>query len=131
MKYLDANIFIYVLDLSAKKEFSRSAETILKGIEDGERAVISSITLMEVLWWCEKYLKEKIKDTYEMILSYDNLKTTNVTADIIEDAIFYKYKYGLELNDCISLSLMVAIGIKEIYSNDSGFDDIEWIKRLF
>ena len=50
---------------------------------------------------------------------------------MIGDAAFYKNKYGLELNDCISLSIMSILGIREIYSNDPGFDDAEWIKRVF
>ena len=131
MKYLDTNIFIYILDKNAKKEFSEKSEAILRKIEEGETAIVSVVTLMEVLWWCERYLKHKIKQVYDMVLSFETLKIINVNSGVISDALFFKEKYLLELNDCISISVMNTSKINDIYSNDSGFDKVEWIKRIF
>lgn len=130
MRYLDANIFIYLLDKNAKKEFRKTSERILKRIESKEVAVMSFINLMEVLWWCEKYLK-KLKQIYDLILSYKNLRIINISSDTLDDALFLKAKHGLELNDCISVAVMIKLGIKEIYSNDTGFDKVRWLKRIF
>jgi len=131
MIYLDTNVFIYILDENADKGFRNISRKILKRIEKKELAITSFISLMEVMWWCEKYLKDKIKEVYDMIMSYKNLKIINIFSDMFDDALFFQVKYGLELNDCISLAVMVKSEIAEIYSNDTGFDKVEWIKRIF
>ena len=131
MIYLDTNIFIYILDKNAEKRFRNISRKILKRIEKDEVAITSFISLMEVLWWCEKNLKDKIKEVYDMIMSYKNLKIINIFSDMFDDALFFKIKYGLEFNDCIALAVMVKSEIDEIYSNDTGFDKVDWIKRIF
>ena len=131
MIYLDTNVFIYILDENADKGFRNISRKILKRIEKKELAITSFISLMEVMWWCEKYLKDKIKEVYDMIMSYKNLKIINIFSDMFDDALFFQVKYGLELNDCISLAVMVKSEIDEIYSNDTGFDKVEWAKRIF
>jgi len=131
MIYLDTNVFIYILDKNAEKRFRNISRKILKRIEKDEVAITSFISLMEVLWWCEKNLKDKIKEVYDMIMSYKNLKIINIFSDMFDDALFFKIKYGLELNDCIALAVMVKSEIDEIYSNDTGFDKVDWIKRIF
>jgi len=130
MIYLDTNIFIYILDKNADKKFRDISRKILKRIENKELAITSFISLMEVMWWCEKHLKNRIKEVYDMIMSYKNLKIINIFSDIFDDALFFKVKYGLELNDCITLAVMVKSEIDEIYSNDTGFDKVDWIKRI-
>ena len=131
MIYLDTNVFIYILDKNAEKRFRDISRKILKRIEKKEWAIISFISLMEVMWWCEKHLKNRMKEVYDMIMSYKNLKIINIFSDMFDDALFFKIKYGLELNDCIALAVMVKSGIDEIYSNDTGFDKVDWIKRIF
>jgi len=131
MRYLDANIFIYILDEVSEKYFRETSEKILKRMQNGESIITSSITLMEVFWWCERYLKHRIKEVYEMILSYEGLNVINVTFDMLDVALSYKEKYGLEINDCVSLVLMARLGVSEIYSNDEDFDKVEGIKRIF
>ncbi len=131
MRYLDANIFIYILDESSEKTFQEISERILKRIQDEESVVTSFITLMEVFWWCEKHLKGKLKEIYETISSYEGLNIINVTFNLLDNVMSYKKRYGLELNDCITLALMGQLGISEIYSNDEDFDKVEWVKRVF
>jgi len=131
MPYVDANIFLYLIDTNSRKDFREASRSILKRIEEGESASMSAITLMELLWWCEKHAKKRIKDVYDMILSYKNINILSVTASIVNDAMFFKEKYNLELNDCIALAVMASSGDTEMYSNDEGFDRIEWIKRNF
>ena len=131
MPYIDSNIFLYLADNKARKDFKEISERILKRVEGGESCTISVIILMEVLWWCEKHAKTRIKDVYDMLLSFDSIKILSLTPSIIDDAMFFKEKNKLELNDCISIATMATTGVVEIYSNDKGFDKIEWIKRTF
>jgi len=35
------------------------------------------------------------------------------------------------LIDGISLAVMVKSEVDEIYSNDTGFDKVKWVKRIF
>jgi len=131
MRYLDTNVFIYILDKNTDKKFRDVSRKFLNRVEKKELVIISFIGLMEVLWWCEKNLKDKIKEVYDMIMSYKNLKIINIFSDMFDDTLFFKAKYGLELNDCIALAVMTKSEIDEIYSNDTGFDKVDWIKRIF
>lgn len=41
------------------------------------------------------------------------------------------YYYNIDFNDCLYLSVMHRLGIAEIYSNDTHFDKVEWVSRVF
>ena len=131
MAYIDTNVFLYVIDENSQKDFREASIGILKRVEEGEASAISALTLMEVLWWCEKHTRARIKEIHDSILSYRTLEIINLTPDVISDALFFKEKYRLEINDCISLATMASTGITGIYSNDTGFDKVEWTKRTF
>jgi predicted nucleic acid-binding protein len=54
VRFVDSNIFIYVLDRHPK--FERTAKQVLKRIEDGEEASTSTLVIEEV---CAYLMKQK------------------------------------------------------------------------
>ncbi len=130
MIYLDANFFVFaVLDISAKGLNTRK---IQKDIIEGRLfAITSSLTLDEVMWSIIKNKRTQIlSETIKEIYSMKNLTIKEVGATIPLLALDFIEEYNLKPRDAFHVAIMKTFGIKEIVSDDSHFDKIEWIKRI-
>lgn len=65
---------------------------------------------------------------YIIGLSTAGLQILDVKLDLITDAIKLGAKYGLFITDSIHLSTMKRYGIRNIATNDSDFERIEFVK---
>ena len=130
MIFLDAN---YIIALAiTKHKFHERAKEINKNILEKEK-IISKLVVAEVI----TVLNMKIKADNKIIeKTYQKMKNN---FDILEDSYFYDnaleklLKYNekdLSLFDCVYMSLMRELGIKEIVSFDEHFDNKEDIIRI-
>jgi len=128
--FLDAN---YIIALAiTKHKFHERAKEINKNILEKEK-IISKLVVAEVI----TVLNMKIKADNKIIeKTYQKMKNN---FDILEDSYFYDnaleklLKYNekdLSLFDCVYMSLMRELGIKEIVSFDEHFDNKEDIIRI-
>jgi predicted nucleic acid-binding protein len=131
MKFVDANIFIY--HLASDPKYGRVAKGILSRIQDGEEfALTSTIVVSQVC----SYLKWKKKTSgiqifLEFLRSLPNLTKGETTfADYLGLTTWKGIQAG-NWDDIVIASQMKRLGIDEIYSNDSDFDSIPGIKRVF
>jgi predicted nucleic acid-binding protein len=128
--FVDTNVLLYAIQ--AHPQFGETSKEILKRIDAGEKAVISSINLAEVCWWLEKHEKEElIEDELGLITSILDLEVAPL---VLEDFLLagkFIHQYKIDFNDCLVLASMKRLGITRIYSNDSDFDLVEWLKRDF
>ncbi|MDI6807098.1 MAG: type II toxin-antitoxin system VapC family toxin [Candidatus Aenigmarchaeota archaeon] len=128
--FVDTNIFLYAME--AHPKFGKTAKKILIRIDRKEPAIISLINIGEICWWLEKHRREsEIEEKIKLICSILNLEIISL---ILEDFLLaskFVVKYKLDFNDCLYLAVMKRFGIKKIYSNDTHFDKVEWVKRSF
>jgi len=115
--------------------YSEKATGIIKRIEEGEEAVISTLIIAQVcgyLRWRRR--QEVIPRFLDFILSLPNLQKAETTfGDFIqarELGAKHKIDWGL-WDDLIISAQMERLSVKEIYSNDTDFDKIPVVKRVF
>ena len=131
-RFVDSNVFIYHID--GNPTFGEKARVILLRIEGGEEAVTSTLVLEEVCIHVEQeYSASDIPTVLHSILSYDSLKVEPYTVgDMLRSAEMLKDSgFKIDWDDAIIAAVMERLEIKEIYSNDSHFDKIPHLKRVF
>lgn len=131
MRFIDANIFIY--HMASDPQFGRVARQILSRIQnEGESALTSTIVISQVgsyLKW--KKMARTIPLFLEFLRSLPNLTKAETTfADYLELTISPEVRPE-NWDDLVIASQMRRFGIDEIYSNDTDFDSIRGIRRIF
>lgn len=129
-RFVDSNIFLYALQ--AHPQYGKTAKNILERIDTEENAVTSLINIGEVCWWLESHQKgDLVKEKLELIDALLFLQIESISLEDFLKAAAFKKTYNIDFNDRLSLAVMKRKQIKEIYSNDSDFDKVEWVKRIF
>jgi len=137
MRFVDANVFIYAVvkprgeipkDIA---DIKQRAKAIVKRIDEGEPVLTSVVHLSEVANVLEPHLTpEDLNKYFNSILYRENISVCAVDHELYRLANEGFLVYGIGLNDAVASILMKKEGINEIYSFDTHFDKIAWIKRL-
>ncbi|MCW4044835.1 MAG: type II toxin-antitoxin system VapC family toxin [Candidatus Bathyarchaeota archaeon] len=131
MRFVDANVFIYVLVKSPKKDYDISKK-ILKRIENGEAAATNLAVIQEVIDWLEyNNRKKEVRSFLTAVNSYLTMDKLPITWDDNLAALDVVDKCGIDFVDALTLQTMKKSKINEIYSNDKDFDRIQWINRIW
>ena len=131
MRFVDANVFIYVIMKSPKKDYEIS-RGILMRIEDGEEAATSLAVLQEVVDWLEyNNRKKEVRSFLTAVNSYLTMNKLLVKWESFFVALDDVERYGVDFVDALTLQTMMKNGIDEIYSNDKDFDRVPGIKRVW
>ena len=131
MRFVDSNVFIYVLIRSPKNDYE-IAKQILKRIENGEEAITNLAIIQEIVDWLEyNHRRKDVEKLLTAINSYLSLKKAEVCWSDMLKAIDDMKRYNLDLTDALTLQTMKKYNIKEIYTNDRDFDRVEGIKRIW
>ena len=131
MRFVDANVFIYVLVKSPKEDYLTS-KSILKRIEDGEEAITSTSIIQEVVEWLEyNRRREEARKFLIALNSYAVMRKVSVSWREMLDAVSDMEKYDLDLIDALTLQVMKKNNVTEIYTKDKDFDRVEWVRRIW
>ncbi len=131
MRFVDANVFIYLLVKSPKKDYEISKK-ILTRIEKGEEAATSTAIIQEVIDWLEyNNRKKEVQHFLTAINSYLSLTKLDTTWDCFVPALEDVYASQIDFVDSLTLQLMKQNGISEIYSNDRDFERVDWIRKIW
>jgi predicted nucleic acid-binding protein len=131
MRFVDANVFIYVLVKSPKKDYEIS-RSILERIENGEEAATSTAIIQEVVDWLEyNNRKKEVRTFIAAVNSYLSMDKLNVIWDNFLQALEDMYESQIDFVDSLTLQMMKQNKIFEIYSNDKDFDRIDLTKRIW
>ena len=131
MRFVDSNVFIYVLVKSPKDDYM-TAKRILQRIEEGEETITNTAVIQEIIDWLEYNNKRREIETFlAAINSYITMKKAKVSWNEIMEAIGDMKKYDLDLVDALTLQTMKKNDVKEIYTNDRDFDQVKGIKRIW
>jgi len=131
MRFVDANVFVYVLVKSPKTDYEIS-KRILERIENGEETATSLAIIQEVVDWLEyNHRKKEIRNFLVGVNSYLSLEKMSVGWDDFIAALDDVDKYNIDFVDSLALQRMKKNRITEIYSNDKDFDRVSWVKRIW
>ena len=131
MRFIDSNVFIYVLVKSPKDDYI-IAKRILQRIEEGEEAITSTAVIQEIVDWLEyNNRRREVETLLTAINSYITMKKAKVSWNEIMEAIGDMKKYDLDLVDALTLQTMKKNDVKEIYTNDKDFDRVKEVKRIW
>jgi len=131
MRFVDANVFIYVLVKSPKKDYEIS-KSILGRIENGEETATSLAIIQEVVDWLEyNNGKREVKSFLTAVNSYLTLNKLHITWDDLLIALDDLEKHEMDFVDALTLQTMKKNRINQIYSNDTDFDRVKWIERIW
>ncbi|MCD6469263.1 type II toxin-antitoxin system VapC family toxin [Candidatus Bathyarchaeota archaeon] len=131
MRFVDSNVFIYVLVRSPKDDY-KVAKKILERIEGGEEAITNVAIIQEIVDWLEyNNRREEIEKLLTAINSYISLTKAEVSWRDFMEAIEDMKKYNLDFVDALTLQTMKKYGVKEIYTKDKDFDRVKEVKRIW
>jgi len=131
MRFVDANVFIYILVKSPRKDYEIS-KRILNRIENGEETATSLAIIQEVIDWLEyNNRKKEVRSFLMAVNSYLTMNKLNITWNDLLAALDDMDKYKMDFIDALTIQKMKENKIDEIYSNDTDFDELKWIKRIW
>jgi predicted nucleic acid-binding protein len=131
MRFVDANVFIYVLVKSPKEDYEIS-KGILKRIENGEETATSLAIIQEVVDWLEyNKRKKEVRSFLTAVNSYLTLNKLAIPWDSFLAAQDDVDKHKIDFVDALTVQTMAKNKISEIYSNDKDFDRAPSIKRIW
>lgn len=120
---IDTCIWIYHLE--AHPEFAKPAREVLAAVESGYcRAMISELTLMELLAGPLKQDRQDIADEYEVLLThFPNLTLVPVSREILLDAARIRALRGIRTPDAIILATALRQQAHAVITNDLRWSD--------
>jgi uncharacterized protein len=138
MRFLDANVFVYAYYKPKKKltekeqQMKNAAKKIVSRISSGEEDVMTTVVqISEVV----NILKHgvsvvQLTEIIRGLFMLENVKIVGVSTAAYFAAVELGEDLQLEANDALAVDMMRLNGVKEIYSFDERFDQIEGITRL-
>jgi predicted nucleic acid-binding protein len=138
MRFLDANVFIYAYykpkkQLTQKeKQMKEHAKKIVSSVSQGkEQVTMTVVHLSEIVNILKHGIPlDQLTTTIRGLFMLDNVKITGITREAYFAAAELGDDLKLEANDALAVDVMRLNNIKEIYSFDEDFDEIEGITRL-
>jgi len=135
MRFVDTNVFLYSI-LKPKRRLSRAemerkerARKIFERINRGEEVVTSIVHISEL----SNILEDVVGLSYSIkivrtLLSKRNIKFLPVTYEDYVLATIIAEEKKVSLNDALAYVLMKKNRLKEIYSFDKHFDNLDVIR---
>lgn len=138
MRFLDANVFIYAYykpkkQLTQKeKQMKEHAKKIISGVSQGKEEVVMIVVHVSEIVNILKHGMplDQLTTIVRGLFMLDNVKIMSVTREAYFAATELGDDLKLEANDALAVDVMRLSNIKEIYSFDEDFDQIEGITRL-
>jgi len=138
MKFLDANVFIYAYykpkkQLTQKeRQMKEHAKRIISNVSQGKEDVITTVVHVSEIVNILKHGMpiDQLTDIIRGLFMLDNVRIVDVTRQAYFAATELGADLKLEANDALAVDVMRLNDIKEIYSFDEDFDQIEGIAKL-
>jgi len=133
VRFVDSNVFVY--HLTADPIYGQTAKNLMEKIEAGEKSATSTLVIAQVC----SYLKwKRMQNVIPLFLSFLKGLTTLQKIEThmldFEEARSIQSQLNLPWSmwdDMVIAAQMKRLNLNEIYSNDSDFDKIPRMKRIF
>jgi predicted nucleic acid-binding protein len=138
MRFLDANVFIYAYykpkkQLTQKEmQMKEQAKKIITSVSQGkENVIITVVHVSEMVNILKHGMRpDQVTAIIRGLFMLDNVRILDVTRDAYFAATELGDDLKLEANDALAIDVMRLNNIREIYSFDEDFDQIDGIVRL-
>ena len=132
MRFVDSNVFVY--HLVADPTFGQAARNLLEKIDAGEESATSTLVISQVCSYLKWKRRENVIPLFLSLLKrLSALQKIETNMLDFEEARSVQSELSLPWSmwdDIVIAAQMKRLNIREIYSNDSDFDRIAWIKRM-
>lgn len=134
MIMLDSNIIIYAYNRDAPER--QYCLPIIRNAILGELdTALSVLSLFEVYHVLAQRIQRPLPESQVSQIVLDlalsrNIRKFEITKSLFTEAITIAEEYSIKINDALLASTMRSIGSEEIYSHDSDFDKVEFIRRV-
>jgi len=131
MRFIDTNIIIRFLTDDVPEKADACEEVFKREARKEERVFITDLVVAEIVWVLESVYglsKKEIQDKVEKILNTPNLFCLH--KDIILGALILYAEKDIDFIDAYNALILKEKGIKELYSYDRHYEQIEWLTRL-
>ena len=137
MRFIDANVFLYAL-IKPKRELSHSEQTvkkqarkILESLDSNGKVLTTAVYISEVFNILESHsTNDYTFEVAERLLFNDNIIIESVNKENYRISLLIAKKHNISINDALAVFFMRNNKVKEIYSFDKHFDDIEDVNRV-
>ncbi len=137
MRFIDSNIFLHAF-LKPRRNLSKQetrnneqSKDILERVEQGEEVGLSVVHLSEVLNILESGRGLEIAQGFlAWVISSDNVEVYPVSVEDYEVVLPLSQEYDISPNDALAVNKMRSKNLKEIYSHDKHFKQIQDIRRI-
>jgi len=129
--FIDTNILIYAME--RHPEFGEKAGELLEMVDNGEvSGFVSSLVLLEMCWYLEsKGRVDEMKKAVEVV-DGSRLQVVDVTGTDVTEAVELRPVYKrVDLNDLVNYCVMMRLGVRDVYTNDSHFNQLPDISTHF
>ena len=138
MRFLDANVFIYAYYKPKRqltqneKQMKENAKKIISNVTQGKEEVMTTVVHVSEIANILKHGMplDQLTETIRGLFMLDNVKILGVTSEAYFAATELGDDLKLEANDALAIDIMRTNDIKEIYSFDEHFNQIDGITRL-
>lgn len=104
-------------------EFGEKAGEVLEMVDNGEvSGLVSSLVLLEMCWYLEsKGRVDEMKKAFDVV-GGSRLRVVEVTGADVAEAIELRPVYkSVDLNDLVNYCVMLRLGVRDVFTNDSHF----------
>jgi uncharacterized protein len=138
LRFLDANVFVYAFYRPRRKltirelKMKEESKKILESITDGrEKVITTTVHLSEMVNILKHGIDpSNLADLVVQLLSLDNLRTETVDRDQYLAASELGRDLNRDPNDALAVLVMREHKLREVYTYDGDFDELEGIVRL-
>ena len=133
MQFIDTNIFLRYLTQDDPVK-TKACYTLFKQADDNEVSLTTSeAVIAEVVYVLASpkhygLSREAVKECLYPLLSLRGLSLSYRKTYL--RALDYYARYALDYEDCLTITHMERRKLRELYSYDRDFDNIQYIKRL-
>ncbi len=129
--FVDTNIFLRYLTSDDPAKYERSRELFKKAVDGKIRLLTSEMVIAELIWTLQSFYKvpkAEVIEKISVVATTPNLIIPN--SGIIAEALIVYSRKNIDYIDAYNAVFMRHYDTSEIYSYDSDFDSIGWIKRI-
>ena len=131
MRFIDTNLFLRYFTRDDEKRADDVLKLLKRVARNEEKVTTSPLVIFELVFTLESYYKVPRKEIKKLIQPLLNLRGLRLDfRDVFESALELYSQEKLSFADAFNACFMQKREIKEIYSFDEDFDQVEGIDRV-
>ena len=118
MRFFDTNILVYAATGQEPQKADIARELIQHALEVNHDGVISVQVMTEFVNVMKNRFNVSAAEIDEWVSQFYPLLVTEVTMDVVRNALYVKEEYGIQFYDALIVSAAEKIGCHEIVTED-------------